>query len=286
MDNFINFEVEISENFRFAHQLTKKETLNVKRQHLSHSHPTYEIYYLISGDVNYTIAGNKYHINPGEIVIVNSFSFHTVDVSAKNDYERFVLEFYSNNIQTINGINPISRFFNADEFIHIIPKQITEKYQILDKLYEMKNGYDKNDEYANHVLVSNITKFAVDIAKIINIESANKYNYINTAKKNINVINATIKYINQNITKNISIDKIAKEVGFSKSYLQHIFKETIGTSILQYISSQKMQIANYLLSTGSAPQYVCDYLGYKYYPTFSSTYKKIFDRSPRESKKE
>ena len=73
-------------------------------------------------------------------------------------------------------------------------------------------------------------------------------------------------------------------MNYSKSYLQHVFKETIGVPISQYILIQKMQTANFLLEEGKSLKVIAYELGFKYYPTFFSAYKKFFGYCPKERK--
>lgn len=283
---FEGFVAEIEKGFTFRHEIARKEQLEKTTINFKHAHSRYEAYYLISGNVNYTVAGRVYHINPGDVLVINAFTLHGVEVLPTCDYERYVLEFTSSNIPVINGINPISRFFNTNEFINIIPGEIVAQSKFVEMLHNMESNYDPNDEYANHILYGEITKLVVELAKLFNKRQNVEYNYIKSESKNSDVINKIIQCINTNINQEITIDFIAKEVGYSRSYMQHEFKEIVGMSISQYILSQKMQTANFLLLSGTPMQEVSDGLGYKYYSTFSATYKKFFGYSPKERKKQ
>lgn len=280
-----SFVAQIENGFRFGHELATIEDLLAKPIHIKHAHPTYEIYYLESGNVTYTVAGKVYKVNPGDVVIMNAYVLHSVDIEPTADYHRYVLEFKIDSIPVLNGINPIARFFNTSEFINVIPKELVEKSKILDILKKMESEYDSEDEYCNHILTSNITLCVVEIAKLIDLEQNLGYKYIKHSDKNSEIVNRVIQYINSNIKEDLSVVEIAQEVGFSKSYLQHIFKEVVGTPISQYILIQKMQTANFLLQNGKSLKQVSDELGYKYYPTFHATYKKFFGYSPKSQKK-
>ena len=149
----------------------------------------------------------------------------------------------------------------------------------------MEKEYKYDDVYNNHILSSNIILYIVEVAKLIDEEQKIHYNFVNTAEKNSGVINRIIQHINDNINNKITIDSIAREMNFSKSYLQHVFKESMGVPISQYILIQKMQTANFLLEEGKSLKQVSYELGYKYYPTFFSAYKKFFGYCPKERKK-
>ena len=149
----------------------------------------------------------------------------------------------------------------------------------------MESEYDPNDEYNNHILSSNIILYIIELAKIIDSEQRIKYNFVKDLNKNSDINNSVIQIINDNVKNKISVDLIAKKLNFSRSYLQHIFKDGVGVSISEYILIQKMQTANFLLEEGKLLKEVASELGYKYYPTFFTAYKKFYGFCPKERKK-
>ena len=53
----------------------------------------------------------------------------------------------------------------------------------------------------------------------------------------------TLEYIENNITKNISIKKLSKYVGISEFYLQRSFQILTGYSIGEYIRNRRLYLA-------------------------------------------
>ncbi|MCQ2742470.1 MAG: AraC family transcriptional regulator [Bacilli bacterium] len=281
-DNFVS---EFDQGYRFGHQVSTVAEMKERPISIKHSHPRYEIYLLVSGHVEYTVAGTVYRINPGDVVVMNAYVLHSVEVAPDVDYERYVLEFAANNIPIINGINPINRFFNTNEFIRVIPKEQVDKSNLPHILRRMERDYDPSDIYCKHILYSNITLFVVELAKFVEKEEGLTSNLILEEGPNRQAINGVIQYINSHLAEDLSIDSVARASGFSRSYLQHLFTKIVGMSISKYILAQKMQVANFLLRNGESLQKIASDLGYKYYPTFSIAYKRFFGYSPKENKK-
>ena len=273
------------EGLRFAHVLSSIDELKENPISLMHAHKAHEIYYLKSGNVTYTVSDKEYKIEPGSVVIINAYVLHKVDVDPTENYERFVLECPYGSVPTLNGINPLNRFFNTNGFINVIPPKMVEKSNILTYLNRIIENYQEDEEYNAHILVSNILPYIVEIAKLINEEQKINYNFVKSNEKNSDIINKIIQFINKNINQKISVDIIAEETNFCKSYIQHIFKDGIGVPISKYILIQKMQTANFLLEEGKTLKEVAQELGFKYYPTFFSAYKKFFGFCPKERKK-
>ena len=57
-----------------------------------HHHDFYEIYFLISGDVTYTIESRQYHVAPGNLLLISPQELHQICIRPEmSAYERFVL---------------------------------------------------------------------------------------------------------------------------------------------------------------------------------------------------
>lgn len=103
--------------------------------------------------------------------------------------------------------------------------------------------------------------------------------------RNEHVVNV-IKYIDENITKTLSLKDIAEHFHLSKEYLSAIFKRETDTQLMVYINEQKMKLAKALILSEEMPfASVSDYLGYENYDYFSKTFKKYTGVSPSQFKK-
>ena len=71
-----------------------------------------------------------------------------------------------------------------------------------------------------------------------------------------------LKYINQNITDDITIEYLANHFFLSKSYICRIFKSATGTTINKYLSARRISIAKSMLSDGLNVNDVCEKCGF------------------------
>lgn len=267
--------------FTFHHTLSTVEQIKSYGADQRHSHPQYEIYYLISGNVKYHISGQTYVIKKGDILILNAFEYHRTEILPTEDYDRYVLEFTGENVPIINGFNPLENFFKVNPFISFIPKEIVKKYKIFDYLKEVEEEAKNVNSYTNHAILSLIIGVVSRIGKAINeIENVSSLN-ISLGSLTDEYVNKAIAYINKNVHKKIKIEDIALSINISKSYLQHLFKNSVGIPISTYINKQKMQVAQFMIKSGKSLEEIANELGYEYYSTFSASYKKFFGVSPR-----
>jgi len=266
----------------FRHFLnTPEEMTGYWNPNVSHSHPQYEVFYLVSGKCTYTVANKKYELNPGDVICLQCFQNHSIAVDPNQDYERYVLEFEMSNIPTLNGVSPLYDYFNEDTAVMFLPSKFIDNSNLLTIFKSMEKTCLHRNRYTNHLLLGDVIKLITLIR--INYQSAENTD-ITTVSANTKyeiVLNKISNYINQNIKKKITIDDIAKNVYLSRSYLQHTFKQYVGMSITDYIFQQKMHIAKFMLQNGSSLSEVSDALGYKYYSTFCMHYKKFYGRTPK-----
>ena len=62
----------------------------------NHYHDNYEIYYLLSGERYYFIKDRTYHIDRGDIVLINMYDMHRTINFKTESYERILINFKIN----------------------------------------------------------------------------------------------------------------------------------------------------------------------------------------------
>lgn len=99
-------------------------------------------------------------------------------------------------------------------------------------------------------------------------------------------VTMVIRFMYKNLTKQLTLEKISREVDLSKSYLNSIFKEQTGRSPVDFFLHLKMQEACKLLQSTDMYIYeVSTKMGYTDPYYFSRIFKKVVGVSPKEYKK-
>jgi len=92
-------------------------------------------------------------------------------------------------------------------------------------------------------------------------------------------------HISNNLTSPISVDDLSTRLHLNKSYLCTLFKKTTGTTIGQYIESQRIQLAkHYIKFTGMSFSEISALLCFSSSSHFSRTFKKNTGYTPGEYK--
>ncbi|MCQ3034896.1 MAG: AraC family transcriptional regulator [Bacilli bacterium] len=267
--------------FAFRHYLTTVDEMSFERVNVSHCHPAYELYYLVSGDVEYIVGGTSYRLKTGDVLLVKAFESHVINVKPTCNYERFVLEFDMGIIPSIKGVNPISDIFISKSSAIYIPAKLVKDSRILQIFESCDQDFLDNSVYTSHLMLGDaiklISEFRLCFDKTVDLP----YQAIEVKAKHQEIINGVSNYIKANLDKKITIDDISNSVFLSKSYLQHLFKQYYGIPVSEYVFIQKMHVAQHMLENGASLAETASALGYKYYSSFCMNYKKYFGIPPK-----
>ena len=82
-----------------------------------HEHPFYELFFFIDGNVQYTIEGKTYHLQPGDILLTNRLDIHRPEIFPGRPYERIVIWLADNFFEQIKfGEDDLSQVFRDAAF--------------------------------------------------------------------------------------------------------------------------------------------------------------------------
>ena len=104
--------------------------------------------------------------------------------------------------------------------------------------------------------------------------------------KSLEKMKLILKYIENNYMNKITIENIAQEVGLSQSHFMKYFKNTMGTSFIEYLNEYRLTMASrLLLSSDSSILAIAEEVGFENLSYFNRTFKKRFGQTPREYRK-
>lgn len=92
-----------------------------------------------------------------------------------------------------------------------------------------------------------------------------------------------IHYINENLSKDLSIEALSARFFISKYHMMRKFKEETGYSMHQYILEKRILAARNLITEGCLATTASVECGFKDYSTFSRAYKKLLGQLPSDA---
>ncbi|EKQ56865.1 MULTISPECIES: AraC family transcriptional regulator [unclassified Clostridium] len=200
-----------------------------------HLHPYVEIAYVIEGSIEVTINDVSYCLKVGEAAVIFPNDVHSFN---SEEFSKILLFIFSPDIAgSFFGIRMDKTLKNP-----FIPKSTIDEgiSTLLFMLYdEFKNN---NNKYVIKGLLYTILG-KLDGYFILK-ESSKFYN---SKMQNL------LKYIEAHYLDNISLDIIAKDLGFSKFYISRIFSNKIGYQFNDYVNRLRINKAQKLLMETDLP---------------------------------
>ncbi len=99
-------------------------------------------------------------------------------------------------------------------------------------------------------------------------------------------VNSIIEYINNNYTKDISLDEIASVVFLTPRYVGNLFKKAMGVTIKVYITELRMNHASeLLLNTNKPVSVIANKVGYNNIQSFLRVFKEYYHMTPTNYRK-
>lgn len=105
------------------------------------------------------------------------------------------------------------------------------------------------------------------------------------SEKSMSVVETAKEYIQNNYSRDISLDDVSRTVNISPYYFSKIFKEETGEGFVEYLTGIRMEKAKELLNTTEySMKEICSMVGYADPNYFSRSFKKNVGVTPTEYK--
>ncbi|MCQ2536781.1 MAG: AraC family transcriptional regulator [Lachnospiraceae bacterium] len=247
-----------------------------------HHHDFYEIYFLVSGDVTYSIEGRIYHVHPGDVLFINPKELHQVFIRKDADpYERYVLwvdtemvdrmsTATTNLAKCLDQTNP-----NYTNQLRVPIEYKNEIRKLMDDIYRESD----NEGYGGDIMQSSlIAQLMVMLNRLTEQEPEGEEQGTYTST----LVARVIEYINIHYGEQLSLEELAEKMYVSKYHLSHEFRKKMGTGVYHYVQKKRVQIARRMLAAGDKPHDVFKQCGFSDYAGFYRAFTAEYGVGPRE----
>lgn len=241
-----------------------------------HWHDFYEIELVLSGEGTHLINNTEYEWRCGEIHFLKLTDFHKINL--KNRGLVHLIQIPSNNIpddvvKMVSAIpNNIIAYLTKEDFAYV---------NALCKLLE--SNVVSSDTY-NEGIVNKTLSLIVDI--IVNAMKMSNRNVID-AENIENRMATIIMYMNEHFTDDLNLEKIANRFYISKSHLCYYFKNSMGTTVLNYLKDLRLaHAAKLAVTTQKKSIDIGLECGYDSVSNFLRDFKKKYGVSPMTMRKQ
>ena len=236
-----------------------------------HAHNNHEIICFLSGDAEYFVEGNRYNMQRGDLVLMRKSESHYLITKSSATYERYVVNFDLPFLAEIDPDRQLLKTFEdrpLGKFNHYSAALFPDNRWVY--------YFEKMDQCPNKQ-----GKLSYLLALLQELSECYETVKNATQLERVDPVAAVVSYINQNLTKELSLSLLCDRVYISKAHLNRIFKQSTGSTVWKYIVIKRLLMARELLYAGKEPTEVYTLCGFQDYTTFFRDYKKHFGVSPK-----
>ena len=246
-----------------------------------HHHDFYEVYFFLSGNVQYNIESRSYLLTPGDVLLISPMELHQPMFGSEHKtYERIVLWI---NKRFLEGLSlpgqSFTECFNTASPGHtnlLRPEGVSRQYLtfLLEQLMTEKNSDD---------LYSEVAALSLLVQVMI---SLNRLSLVYRQEQSIAAPDSTVYsvlgYINDHYSENLTLDFLANRFFISKYHLSREFQRLVGTSVHRYIIQKRLVMAKQMLSEGKPSSEVYQHCGFGDYSNFYRAFRAEYQTSPKD----
>lgn len=227
-----------------------------------------------------------YELHPGDTLFIWSNEMHAVEYNA--DSPLIGIQFASSLLTDLPEFASYSHLFRNYHLISRDDPDMSHFAEFLQlKLRQIVEA--RNSQKSFHSVEELIYVYELFIHFGMHIQNVLLYKNPSLQQENnrtIDKINSACRYIAENCDKDLTLDSIAGLVGFSPCYFSRVFKQTIHSNFVEYLTQQRLKRAqNLLADSDCAITTIAMESGFKSISTFNRVFQKYKGCSPSEFKK-
>lgn len=251
-----------------------------------HSHDYYEFYLFLEGDVTMEILRNDKEVQksamaPGSLMIVPpGVSHHAIMHKSDKSYRRFVFWISKSCCERLveESVDYMYIMQKAQSFRKYIYQLTPSGFHQLESKFLRLLEELSADRYGSNV-VQHIC--LCDLILTMN-RLIYEDDHRHSEGEELTLFQNILSYVEGNLEENLSLDDIAGEFFVSKYYVAHLFKDTLGISLHQYIIKKRLAECRDAITSGNSITGVYERFGFRDYSSFFKAFKKEYGMSPKE----
>jgi AraC-like DNA-binding protein/mannose-6-phosphate isomerase-like protein (cupin superfamily) len=245
-----------------------------------HYHDFNKIIIFLSGKVTYLIEGKAYYLKPWDILLVNNHDVHKPLIDSSETYERIIIWANSDFIENHNYENcDLSTCFKLanEKNFNLIRLEAKFQNHIQFIIKSLQTSFDSND-FGSKLLSNSL--FVQLLIYLNRVHLGNMYLNDEDSLKYDKQIETILKYINNNLCSDLSVEFFSKEFYISKYYLMHKFKKETGYTLHNYVMQKRLLMAKVLIKNGEPITKAYGQCGFNDYSCFLRSFKNTFHKPP------
>jgi len=242
-----------------------------------HIHEQCEIYFFVTGNVEYLVEGSIYPLDENSLMIMQPAEAHKPKIISNERYERYAINFPLSFVLEIDSEGRLLKSFTERSLgLNNMLSSSEIDVKLVGKLFEQM--CEKADDYDRQLTIKTHLFMLLDmINRAYKKQKNTEYRPKSTAER-------IVAYVNNHLYENISVSELSEHFYLSSSQFSRIFRQTTGAAPWEYIIKKRLTAAKEKIRNGCSAQNAAEQCGFGDYSSFYRAYIKHFGYSPTNNK--
>lgn len=266
----------LRENYHYFHL---RDTAGQERDF--HFHDFDKIVLLISGGVDYAVEDKVYRLRPWDVLLVRHHMIHKALIDKSEPYERIIIYLDRKYFDRVMpGAGLLDCFERAGKTgCHLLAPDAGQREGLMAALDAYERSLTDKDFGAQAMRDTLMMQLLIRINRIAS--AAPERPDVRLDPK----IEDTLSYINENLSRELTVDALAARVYLSRYHFMRLFKAQTGSTVHAYVRQKRLLYAARLIREGINANKAAADSGFADYSSFHRAFRESFGMSPGELKK-
>ena len=251
-------------------------TYNFWNSHV-HFHFMHEVHFILENEVTFVVGNEKHLVKEGDACIIPANLMHYPII---NEPTMSRISFFI----TLNKINEEGSAY--EYFTKILSHQDAIIVRNNEKAQEYLKGFlnKANGEavISNHKARAYLELFFLELCDSIAEEQEKTREYGQKDEEYASIKIKIDNFVSKKYMDEITIDDLAKTIGYSKSQTSRIVMKITGKTFPEFLTCWRMEVAKMLiLNTDQTLMKIAEAVGYQTYAGFYKGFKSVYGLSPQ-----
>ena len=278
MNSSYSREGYLTENYHVFHL---RDTAGQERDF--HFHDFDKIVILLSGRVDYLVERRAFALRPWDILLIGHHVIHKALIDQTVPYERVIIyldrKFVERAMPEAGLMECFERADKQDRYL-LTPDE-TER-QAIQGLLSAMDDEAAGDRFGAQAFRDTLLMQLLIIIGRVSLRGGGDEE-LASPQYDPKIVQ-TLSYINENLTRPLTVEELAERVYLSKYHFMRLFKAQTGSSVHAYVRQRRLLYAAQLIRTGVSASKAAADSGFEEYSTFFRAFRECFGVSPGQLK--
>ena len=242
-----------------------------------HYHEFCKLLLLCSGAGGYMVEGQRYSLEPGDLVLVGKRCVHRPEFPKGAPYERIILYIDPEFLRSQSAPDWDLEALFSGEGGHVLRLEEHQRRHI----FALAEALER--EIAHENPGGAVLSRGLLLQLLVELGRARESRSVQlpqpTVPENSRVLDL-LRYLEDHLAEDITIDALAQEFFISKYHMMRLFRREMGQSIHSYLLDRRLLRARELMGQGLGATESCFRSGFRSYSSFTRAWTKRFGSTP------